>query len=483
MRPGLVQLRRQLTDARWPFQVAGVMALASLLATCSTPPPILEQVRHLGYLAVATRNSPTAYYLGVDGPEGPEFDLVTRFATSIGLPVNWTIVRSSAEALDAVARNRAHLAAAGIIASEARRDQVTFGPAYQHITQHVVYRLGGRMPGGPHELADSRIEVVAGSTHAQQLASLAADVPGLVYREVSGADELELLARVSTGAIDFTIADSTEFSIGRHFHPDLRIGFDLPGTQPVAWALAQRDPSLLAPVRRFFGQLAANDELEPILARYYQPAAGFDYVYSLNFVRHVQERLPALRPHFEAAAHATGFDWRLLAAVGYQESKWDPDAVSRTGVRGVMMLTRDTAARVGVDNRRDAEASIRGGADYLREVHSKIPPRIAEPDRTWLALAAYNVGFGHLEDARILTQRHGGNADAWVDVRRYLPLLAQERWYTELRRGYARGWEPVHFVRNVRRYLDVLVWMTGAPDSALRGAAEAAEAAEVEAPG
>ncbi len=139
-----------------------------------------------------------------------------------------------------------------------------------------------------------------------------------------------------------------------------------------------------------------------------------------------------------------------------------------TGVRGLMMLTEDTARRVGVEDRLDPRSSILGGARYLREVHSKVPERIPEPDRTWLALAAYNVGFGHLEDARILTQRQGGDPDSWNDVRQRLPLLAQERWYLQLRNGYARGWEPVRFVDNITNYRDLLVWMTGDPDNALR---------------
>ncbi len=471
MGPAQAQLRRSLTSARRTFKVAAVAAVAALLGSGSVPPTLLEQVRLLGELRVVTRNSPTAYYLGVEGPEGPEFDLVTRFAERLAVPVRWTIVRSGAEALDEVVHNRAHIAAAGIIINEERRGRVAFGPVYHEITQQVVYRLGSPVPQTAADLGTGRTEVVAGSTHARRLADLARDNPGLSFEEVPNLDQLDLLARVSSGAADFSVVDSSEFAIGRHFHPDLRVAFELEGRQPIAWALNTRDDSLLERVRDYFGDLHGDDGVDTILARYYGPAEGFDYVYSLNFIRHVQERLPALRPYFEEAAAATGFDWRLLAAIGYQESKWDPDAVSRTGVRGIMMLTLDTASRVGVADRADARSSIVGGAAYLREVLEKIPARIAEPDRTWLALAAYNVGFGHLEDARILAQRDGANPDSWQDVRKYLPLLAQERWYTQLRRGYARGWEPVHFVRNVRRYLDVLVWMTGAPERDVRLAA------------
>jgi membrane-bound lytic murein transglycosylase F len=126
-----------------------------------------------------------------------------------------------------------------------------------------------------------------------------------------------------------------------------------------------------------------------------------------------------------------------------------------------MMLTASTAEAMGVKDRTDARQSIFAGARYFAEVKEKIPDRIPEPDRTWLAAAAYNVGFGHLEDARVLTQTRGGNPDSWDHVKENLPLLAQERWYVQVKRGYARGWEPVQFVERVQRYLTLLEWQAG----------------------
>lgn len=450
------------------LRVPALLAVAAVLGTCSQPPPLIEQVRTLGVLKVATRNSPTAYYLGVDGPQGPEYDLAAGFARRLGAKLDLRVAPSAAAAIEEVRRNRAHLAAAGIVATEVRRSHITFGPAYQRISQHVVFHGRRSPPATAADLVGSRIEVIAGSTHAAALAELAARHPGLVFVEVSGVDQLDLFDRVSSAAIDATVANSTDYAVGRHLHPELRRGLEIASAQDVAWALSPRDRSLDAAVARYFEELKSSGELTAILDRYYAEAEDFDYLDSVNFLRHVHERLPQLRPWFEEAAAETGLDWRLIAAVGYQESKWDPKAVSPTGVRGLMMLTADTARRVGVADREDARQSILGGARYLVEVRSKIPERIADPDRMWLALAGYNIGFGHLEDARILTQRLGKNPDSWNDVRRHLPLLAQERWYVETRHGYARGWEPVHFVDNVRDYMNMLVWMTGAPDAELR---------------
>ena len=195
----------------------------------------------------------------------------------------------------------------------------------------------------------------------------------------------------------------------------------------------------------------------------------FDYIQARVFIEHIETRLPQYRHWFREAAAEIGVDWRLLAAVGYQESHWDPAATSPTGVRGLMMLTEETARSLNVADRLDPRASIFGGARYFVWIRNQIPARILEPDRTWFTLAAYNVGMGHLEDARILTQMHGKNPDSWNDVREHLPLLTQAKWYSRVKRGYARGWEPVRYVENIRGYMDILDWV--ATDTRAAGAA------------
>jgi len=206
--------------------------------------------------------------------------------------------------------------------------------------------------------------------------------------------------------------------------------------------------------------MKANGHLAQLVERYYGHVGDFDYVGNRIFRCHIYSRLPEYRPVFEQAAAATGLDWRLLAAVAYQESHWDPNAVSPTGVRGIMMLTRATARHLGIEKRTDPIQSIQGGARYLRKQIDKIPDRIPEPDRTWLALASYNIGFGHLEDARIITQRRSGNPDSWMDVKESLPLLRNPKWYKKTRYGYARGNEAAIYVENIRSYYQILLWVT-----------------------
>jgi membrane-bound lytic murein transglycosylase F len=459
MQPEPAQAASRRRDIRSRFGVPAIVALSLVLGTCSRMPGAFEQIRLQGVVKVVTRNSPLAYYEGAAGPEGPEYELASGFARRLGVRLEILLAPTRAAALDAVRRNHAQIAAAGIIANEARSGQALFGPVFQRIDQHIVYRVSDPLPRSAADLLGRRIVVNRQSTHAAALRQLATGFPELKWTEVEGKDPLDLLAMVANGKADVTVADSTEFSLGRHFHPDLRPAFKLAEYEAIAWALAPRSTDLLPQVELYFEELEAIGKLAEILERHRRSLVRFDRVDAVNFVAGVRERLPRYRSWFEEAAAETGIDWRLLAAIGYQESRWDERAVSPTGVQGVMMLTAETAARVGIRNRNDPRDSILGGARYLRLVERTIPKRIAEPDRTWLALAAYNVGYGHLEDARVLTQQRGQNPDSWPDVRANLPLLAQERYFSRARRGYARGWEPVGFVRNVQTYAELLRWM------------------------
>ena len=442
-------------------QVVSFVLLVLFSASCSkSPPSQLEQARALGELRMVTRNDATTYFIGPQGKSGFEYQLAHRFADQLGIPLKLIVASSLTDILPMVEKGEAHFAAAGLTVTPARAAQVQFGPTYQIITQHVVYREGKRRPRSIEDLVGSRLEVIAGSSYAERLRELKSEHPDLTWaeRELSSEEINEL---VWIGAIDYTITDSNILAQLRRIYPELRIAFDISGHQALAWAFPPGDDSLVQATQKFFNKLRDSGELEHLIDQHYGHTGSFDYVDSRTFLRHITDRLPNYRQDFGKAAETHEFDWRLLAALSYQESKWNPKARSPTGVRGMMMLTRVTAREVGVENRLDPHQSISGGSAYLRDVLAKIPERIPEPDRTWLALAAYNVGFGHLEDARRLTEAQGFDPDKWIDVRKHLPLLSRKAWYAKTRYGYARGAEPVHFVRNIRRYYDVLVWLTG----------------------
>jgi len=453
-----------------------LLALLStlLLATCAQPPGVLERVLAAGELRVVTRNGPDAYYLGSHGPEGPAYELASRFAEHLGVALRLYTVRTREAAILEVAAGRAHVAAAGLTTGLELPRNTHYGPGYHRVREHLVYRRTQRRPSSIRGAATGQIEVAEGSAHQRTLEELRLQNPDLTWVQRGGSDTEELLAEVSRGRVQYTLASSTEFALNRAVHPELAIALDLSPERAISWVVstAGEDRSLLDRVNAFFTGARSEGLITQLLERYYGSNDRFDYLFSRNFLSHIETRLPRYLQWFQEAAAKYQLDWRLLAAMGYQESKWDPGAVSFTGVRGLMQLTEGTAAMMRAGDRLDPRASIFGGARYLSRLVDTVPARIPEPDRTWFAVAAYNVGYGHLEDARILTQQHGRNPDRWEDVREFLPLLSQERWYTRTRRGYARGWEPVRYVNNVQTYLNILaVAGIGTPPDATAGAA------------
>lgn len=422
---------------------------------------MLEQVLELGELRVVTRNTPTSYFVGPDGPAGPEYDLVHDFAEELGVTLVTETVDSVSEILPRLINGKAHMAAAGLSMTKSRREFLNFGFPYNRVDMHLIYKRGTGRPRSIEDLIGRKIEVIAGSSHSEMMASLAEVYPELEWTENADVEVIDLLQKVANEELEFTIADSTEFNIQRHFYPDLRVVLDLDVGDSIAWAFKKDDgDSLLERADEYLIGAGRSGFLAQVNDRYFGHTEKFDYVGTRAFIRHFDSRFPRYRAMFEDAGDQWGVDWRLLAAVGYQESHWRSHAVSPTGVRGIMMLTEATADYLNIQDRMDPESSIYGGAEFLARQSERIPDTVDEPDRTWMALAAYNVGFNHLKDAMQIVEWQGGDPNTWIDVSNALPLLANQRWYSRVPYGYARGWEPVLYVNNIRNYYNIIRWIT-----------------------
>lgn len=442
-----------------PFLVPGAAGL--MMAAYATPPTKLQRILDEGQLVVVTRASPTTYYEGTEGPSGFEYDLARLFADHLGVELRILAPASLSAILPMVADGRADLAAAGLAVTRERGGLVRFGPTYDRISQQLVYRKGTPPPASLADLDGQVIDVVSGSSHAERLKWLASGHPDINWYENEDADSRQLLHRVWKREISYTVANSNDVSLNQRLYPELRVAFDVTDPQALAWAFRKgEDDSLVAATEEFFAQIRDNGQLRQLHERYYGHVQDFDYVETRRFISHIYARLPEYKPYFVAAAQRQNLDWRFLAAMGYQESHWNPAAVSPTGVRGIMMLTSTTASELGITDRIDPNDSIEGGARYFSLIKQRIAQDIAEPDRSWFALAAYNMGLGHLEDARTLTARRGGDPLKWMDVKESLPLLARKEWFEQTRHGYARGYEALQYVENIRSYYDILVWRT-----------------------
>jgi membrane-bound lytic murein transglycosylase F len=436
-----------------------IFAGSLFLSGCSPDPTLLQQIQQEGELKVITLNAPTTFYEGPEGPAGIEYELIRRFSDFIGVKPRFIIPDSFNEIIPAISAGQAHIAAVGLTITDKRKQLVRFSTPYQTITSQVVYLSGTRKPRKPEDLLNKKIAVIAGSSHEELLTELKKELPSLKWISVKNTVMEILMQQVLDRKIDFIIGDSNEIAINRRYFPKIKIGFNISDPEHLAWALPHsHDNSLYKKTWKFFEKIQKSGELDQLLELYYGHVDRLNFVDKRTFWRHVKDRLPSYVNMFRKAAEKTGYDWRLLAAIGYQESHWNPKAKSATGVRGLMMLTKATAKQLKIKDRLDPKESIAGGARYLSIVEKKIPERIPMPDRLWMTLAGYNIGFGHLEDARILTQRNGHNPDKWSHVKKYLPKLSNPEIHKTLKYGYARGQEPVNYVDNIRNYYDLLLW-------------------------
>ena len=437
-----------------------VFCLPTLLLGCAKQDS-LDQIKAAGKLQVVSRNSPTTFFIDKGNPTGFEYTLASLFAAELGVELVMTPAFSLDNIFEALNRGEADFAAAGLSLTGEREALYPHSSPYYQLRPQVVYRAGSYKPRQLEDVEDMSIVVLAGSSHSRSLDALKqGGFATLSWREVDEVDSMELLELVNSGAAELAIIDSNEFEVQQSLYPRLKVAFDLGSSQDMVWYLPPDSDNtrLLAAMDSFLGGLVANGTLEKMKEEHFGHSQTVSRIGSHTFNRNMRKTLPRYQQLIEQVALEYQMGWPLLAAIAYQESHWDPKAESPTGVRGMMMLTVPTAKEVGVTDRLDAGQSLRGGARYLKQIKRRLPDDIYEPDRTYMALAAYNIGRGHLEDARLLTDRQGGDPHLWSDVMLRLPQLQNSKYYQTVRHGYARGQEAATYVQNIRHYQGILEW-------------------------
>jgi membrane-bound lytic murein transglycosylase F len=440
-----------------------VITFTAFLFSCGKPhvPTALSSLLERESIRVGTVYGAATYYNGAEGPQGFEYELLAGFAAYLGVTLDVYPFYNYDEMLQQLEDGNLDIVATGDAVTSQLMSRFDYGPRYQQVKQQLVFQAGTARPRSIQDL-EAPVVLVTGSSQsfllyqALENTNNKDDKNKLVTTEDSDLEEL--LQQVALGDISYTVADSNRLALQRRRYPNLAVAFTVNVAMPMAWALPRdQDDSVKAALIEYFGTVHQSGWFTVLEDKYFGHIRQFDYVDSRAFNAAAENTLVQYEAMFKQ--YSGDLDWRLLAAMSYQESHWEPDAVSRTGVRGLMMLTLDTASDWNVDDRTDPEQSIRGGSRYFASLLQRIPARIGEPDRTWMAMAAYNIGMGHLEDARILTERQGGNPDLWVDVKRRLPQLRQKKYYRTTKYGYARGDEALTYVENIRRYYDSLVWL------------------------
>ncbi len=432
------------------------IGLLLTLNACSDGLSQLERIQSRGILRVALIAAPPLYFPDESLIKGYDYEIVSNYASSIGARLEIIRAGTISDVTTLLKQGKAHIGIAGN--SPSTPDQrILHSIPYNHDEWHVIGNRSNTLPKSIDEITPSTIVVAKGSKPALVMAELKKENPGLFWLELPNGNNRQVLEQVNLNSFKLSVISAEVYKYYRYLYPEIKVAFTLEQAYPSVWLTKNNgDVSILTSINEFIDQYKQSGKLERSYNTYFRHLNVFNYTDSVHYLRLIKTKLPLYSAYFKHAAVDNEFDERFLAAVGYQESHWNKKARSHTGVRGLMMLTKDTAKRVGVKNRLNPEQSIMGGAKYLNILKASLADRIEEPDRSWMTLASYNIGLGHLEDARILTELAGDNPNLWIDVEKHLPKLSEKKWYKETKYGYARGHEPVAFVRRIRRYYDIL---------------------------
>lgn len=443
------------------YKIIGLMIAAAMLFLIgcqqqSEEEQAAEELKKDSVLTVLIRNAPTIYYEGPEGHTGFEYDLVKALADSMDKELELKVYYSVEEIIYAIEQGKGDIASAAITKTKERQKEYNFTHGYHNVQQQVVYNRGSDYPKSIEELQDFEIVVANGSSYEERLIELKEEYPDLDWESSLEMSSEQILREVWRGNIECTIVDDNILSVNRRYFPGLQVAFPITEQQELAWIVQDGNDDFLGYVNSWIEDFEDEYQLALLRDKYYSHVTKYDYVDLRAFHKRINSRLPKYKGLFKRAADKHGIPWTLLAAQAYQESHWYKYAKSPTGVRGIMMLTRRTARSLGVTNRVDPTQSIMGGAKYLKRLERIVPDNFREEDRTNYLLAAYNVGMGHMKDARTLAERLNYNPNIWRDIKEVLPLLSNPKYYRNLKYGYARGTEPVRYVDRILNYRSIL---------------------------
>jgi len=436
----------------------------------------LEDIQERDAIVMGTISGSLTYSYDGDNYSGLDYELSQLFADYLKVELIVKEFDNLDQLFSALENNKIDFAGSGLTLTPSRSEKYRSSPPYYKLTQKLVYYKGTYRP---RSLADinAPITVLKGSSHEEFITAALDEYPDLKIEVLDDEDQESLLQKVADKEITFAIVDSTTLALKQRYYPSLAEAFTVKKEQPVAWLIRKvQDDSLYSAMIEFMGSQHQEGLIAKIEEKYFGHVGDFDYVDTRIFLSRIKTKLPQYESLFKKY-ETPEVSWQLLAAVSYQESHWNPKARSPTGVRGMMMLTLDTAKYVGIKNRLDAEQSIKGGAKYLTQLIKRLPASIPQDEKIWFALAAYNIGLGHLLDARRIASMRDQNPDSWSDMKENLPLLHQRKWYKKTRYGYSRGREALHYVNSIRQYLETLTWQVQEHEKA---EAEAKKQAEIE---
>ncbi|WP_413558779.1 membrane-bound lytic murein transglycosylase MltF [Bdellovibrio sp. HCB209] len=415
----------------------------------------LSKVQKHGEITVLTTQNPLIYSKAKKGESsGIDHDLLQNFAKHYGLKMKFVVLKDESAVLRALAKGEGDVAAARFRTPENRAGFLT-GPAYEDTTLSLYCQRKSQIQN-IQDLGGKKVGILHKDNYkgfSQRLGQLS---PTTSIQILENLKTQDLLSHLNEKKYDCVITENVSGDFYVRFHKNIEKITTLTDSYSLSWLLTPNSQDLARLMQAWYQSASREDSVMRIMDRYKTTLNQLDKADISRFFRNIESILPTYRQAFKEAAAEHGLPWQLIASVAYQESHWNADAVSFTGVRGLMQLTMDTADHVGIEDRTDPMQSIWGGSKYLKYLLNKMPRHLNSKDRMALALAAYNVGYAHLRDAQKLAESMGRDPYSWRHMKEILPLLADPDYTEKLEYGYARGYETVEFVERVKSFYSLM---------------------------
>lgn len=438
----------------------------------------LAGIRKRGVLRVLTRNNPVTYYLHGGKREGFDYTLMKRYADHLGVRLEMVVPPRRDQLIPWLLQGRGDIIAASLSVTEARKKRIAFSLPYLFVHEQVVQASdAARTIDKLSQLQGRELHVRKSSSYYQRLQALRPEIGAVNIVPVAEHVETEtLVARVGEGEIPLTVADSHLLAVERHYRDNIRVALTLPQPQKRSVGHERMPPLMRAEAQQedvvpiAFGLRPEAKKLRRAIDGWltdiyrgleYNMAKRYYFQNKKNITRAKKARVGVsgqLSPYdgiIKKYAQQYDLDWRLLVAQAYQESRFDADAKSFAGARGLFQLLPSTARELGFENLKNPRVSAHAAAKYMRQLISRFSSTLPLAERVRFALASYNAGIGHVQDARRLAEQRGWDAQQWFDnVERAMLLLQQPAYYKHARYGYCRGAEPVKYVDDIQSRYD-----------------------------
>lgn len=415
----------------------------------------LDAILNAGEITVITRNNAHTYYLYRGQEMGFEYDLAKAFADYLGVKLKVKIGEKWEGMIPALIDGTTNFIAASLTITEKRLEQVAFSKGYMPIQQHIIVHKNNRGITMAEDLEGKSVHVRRGTSYQERLNELkeqGIDIQIVLHDDLPTE---ELIRRVAEKEIEVTIADSNIALLNRRYYPKAIVAGPISEKEYIGWAVNPNAHKLLERINSFFTTIMENGKYGKIYNQYYKDIDIFDYLDLRTYHRRIKTRLPRYSRIIKEAAKKHDFDWRLISAQIYQESHFNPGARSHAGAYGLMQLTQSTAASLEVKRIFNPIQNINGGVQHLKNLYDHFD-QAKDQDRLFIALAAYNVGQGHIWDARNLARTMNLDPNLWTSLAKTLPMLRYRKYYKNAKYGYCRGTEPVKYIKQIMIYYDIL---------------------------